>query len=333
MKKSFSSLIVSALIVLSVSVLSNVSSSMAAFGTSPPWVRNNQLLPGSTFRQVIYLSRDETSQTMQVHTKVSGDENLLAWMTIPDQENLIMEKGQNIFPMTVIVSVPEDVELKNYTGSIFITLAPLADTPLGGGQVAVALGAHIAVDITVITDEVTDYRIKSVSVDPMEEEDPFAINMKIENTGNIAVSRLEGQIDIYNAANSSMIKSLDFAPLENPVAFNEINEIAMVYEDYKLQPGQYWVEVTTTKDGKTVYQNRLLQEVAGEAVTVVTPEDAIGMPAETQKTQTAEEKNNIYFILGVIGWIIGLLGLGGILVLSAYHKKTKHHRRKPRRGH
>ena len=48
-------LIALALMGLGVSIASNVLHSEAAFGTSPPWVRNDHLLPGTTFQQIVNL--------------------------------------------------------------------------------------------------------------------------------------------------------------------------------------------------------------------------------------------------------------------------------------
>ena len=84
MKKLLGSLVTFMLISLSLSVFSNFTDVKAAFGTSPPWVKNDSVLPGTTFEQVINLSRNETETAMKAVVSVTGDEELVKWIEIQD---------------------------------------------------------------------------------------------------------------------------------------------------------------------------------------------------------------------------------------------------------
>ncbi len=171
-KTLIGSLVTCILITLSVSMFSNIPTSSAAFGSSPPWVKNDHMLPGTTFEQIVYLSRNDTEKAMQAIIRITGDEELVKWMEITDEDSLIIEKGQYNLPMKVIVDVPADATLKQYTGGIFVTLSNIkTDTTLEGGEVGIGLGAHISVDITVIGDSITDDEINSVVVEAQEEDD------------------------------------------------------------------------------------------------------------------------------------------------------------------
>lgn len=308
----------------------------AAFGVSPPWVKNNHLLPGATSKEVIYLSRNEPEEEMKVAVRISGDEDLVGWIQIQNEENLIMKKGQTLLPMKIIVEVPEHATLKKYTGSIFVTLSPIvADTSLEGGEVAIGLGARIAVNISVIGDKITDYEVTSVTVEPQEEDDPFSINVEVENKGNTEISDLKGQIDIYNSINTEILKSLTFIPFDEPVSPDETKKVEMIYQDYIPDPGEYWVAVKTFKDEEVIYESRFLQKVKGEVVPIITPEGideetavtppAVQVPVSDVKSSApaVAEAKNVYLILGLAGFGLGLVALIGIIAILVLKKRAK----------
>jgi len=323
MRKLINSLACFTAIALFVSIFSNITTTQAAFGTSPPCVKNYLLLPGSALEEVINLSRNETDTEMKVKIRTDGDEDLIKWITIEDRENLIMRTGQAILPMKVIINVPEDATPKSYTGSIFVTLSSVREgDSLGGGEVAIALGAHISVDISVISDEITDYEIKSASVEPMEEDDPFSIVVKVENTGNTNINDVEGQIEVYDRASDKTVKTLDFMPLNEPVSFNEIKEVEMVYKDYMPEIGEYWVAVKATKDGETAYEERFLQTVSAEIIPVITPEDVLNS-SENDKATAIKKRNNIYLIFGMAGFGFALIAFIGIIAILVLKKRAK----------
>jgi len=148
MKKLLGSLVTFLLISLSLSVLTGTRISEAAFGTSPPWVNNEGMQPGTSFEQIINLSRNETDMAMKATIRFDGNQELQKWIEIQDQENLIMDVGQTILPMKVTINVPRTAGGGDYTGGIFVILAP---TVAGaGGEVAIGLGAHVSVNITVL---------------------------------------------------------------------------------------------------------------------------------------------------------------------------------------
>jgi len=344
MKKLPGSLVAFALIALSVSIFSNIPTSSAAFGTSPPWVRNDHLLPGATFEEVIYLSRNEPEEAVKATIRVSGDEDLAEWIKIPDEENLIMEKGQTILPMTVIINVPERAAIKDYTGGIFVSIAPLVtDTSLGGGGVAIGLGAHISVDLSVIGDKITDYEIKSASAGPQKEDDPFSVNVEVKNKGNTEISDLEGQIDISNSTNTEILESFTFIPFDEPVAPDETKKIEMVFQDFKPGPGEYWVAVRAFKDGEVIYEDRFLQKVEGEVIpvqpplakvaeeTAVTP-PATQVPASDVKpaAPAASEAKNVYLLLGLTGLSLVLAALIGIIMVIRRKGRGKENSLEPK---
>lgn len=343
----------STLIGLSVGMFAHTYNAEAAFGASPPWVQNDHMLPGTSFEQIVYLGRSETDVAMKATARITGNPKLMEWITIEDIDNLIMKKGQKALPMKVTVDVPKKVGLGNYKGAIYISLSPLkTDTSLGSGEVSITFGANIDVDITVIGTKIVDYKVQSITVDPLQEGDPFGVKLEVLNLGNTAISELKGQIDIYRDGETEILKTLSFIPFTDSIAANETNVRRMVYKDVILEPGKYSIVVKVFKGEEAVYDTRLVQEVTAKVVPVITPEAAIAEKPALPKTaeEIAAEKaaaeakiteepavvqpivvqipasdlksaapaatsNTAYLIFGLAGLGFGLVALIGMIVV------------------
>lgn len=332
----------------------NPPSTDAAFGTSPPWIRNDHLLPGTTFEQIIKLSRNETDRVMEAKLRIDGDKDLLKWLKIEDQDNLIMKKGEKVLPMKVTIKVPKRATLKDYRGGIFVTLQSVADESGGqGGNVAIKLGAHILIEVSVIGDKVVDYRVKSITTDVIEEGDTYHINAEVENLGNTELTELNGQIDIYDKKETEILKSLTFGTLDPLIEPDQILKSRVNISDFDLGPGEYWIVVKVFKEDKVIYENRLYQKINASSIPIITPED-VGVkkpsipkadsenienttetPAEVvqPETETApaavapqddlrpvaqplgDSTNNLFVIFGIAGLVFGLVSLVSIVIL------------------
>ena len=325
MKKVLNSWAALSLIAIFFSISANIATIQAAFGTSPPWVKNDKLLPGSTLEETVYLSRSDAQGAVKIDAKITGDEEIKAWTTIENRDSLIMPSGQNLLPMKVTVTVPEDAKLGDYKGGIFVIMGPADDEEtLGGGQIAIALGGNISVELTVIDNEINDYRIKSANVAPQEPDEPFAVNVAVSNTGNTPVSEVEGEIDIYEAGGTEAVKTLAFQPLNEPLEFNETRDMEMVFDDYRPAAGDYNVDVKAFKDGEIIYENRVVKQVRTEPIPVISPEDAMaghGGTAQVVKSPDKTEKtiltpNRLYAVIVLM--VVGL----SLVIFAVYRIMT-----------
>jgi hypothetical protein len=304
------------------------------------------MLPGTTFEQIINLSRDDVSEEFKISSRITGDKMLLKWITIQDEKTLKMKVGQSILPIKVIVNVPKQAAIKNYIGGIFVALKPASVEEGGSGEVAISLGAHIAVNITVTGNKVSDYNVKSVSADPAKEGEPFYLNVEVQNLGNTDIDEPTGQIDIYNSTESAILKSLTFIKLTEPISPNETVKSKMLFKDLVLDPGDYWIVVKATKKGKVIYENRLFQSVKANVVPVITPESTVAkkpsLPKLAQEETVPEaapttpapvttqpavapvdlrpaapvnnQSNNIILIFGLAGLGFGLIAMVGVII-------------------
>lgn len=345
-----------ALVGAAISIYSNADLSKAAFGTSPPWVRNDHLLPGATFTEIIYLSRSDTNSDVKVSAEITGEKNLLKWIEIENEDELILRKGEKAIPMNVVIEVPKRAALKEYRGDIFVTLDALQDKGTRqGGSVAIKLGAHISVELTVVGEKVTDYRVKSATLDTLQEGDSFHINLEVENLGNTEIANLNGQVDIYDKKEAEILKTLTFERLDTVISPDDIVKSRVGFENIVLDPGEYWVVIKIFKGDQVIYENRLHQQINKKVVSVVMAEDALAtspkkpsLPTkedeEAVKKLSAEEildaavigketvreaapavtENNIIILFGLIGLGFGLLALIAVIVVLVVLLKRQH---------
>ncbi len=323
-----------AIIGLAISLMSNVYRSEAAFGTSPPWVRNDHLLPGTTYEQIVKLSRNNPERPMQIKVRIDGDKEIKKWLTIENEKSLIMEKGQKVLPMKVIVKVPKRATLKYYRGGIFATLESIQDEERQGGTVAIKLGAHILVELTVTGDKVVDYRVKSIMLDDLTEGDFFYMNAEIENMGNTEVDELKGQVDIYDYKETEILHSLTFGKLGDVVEPDQIFKTQIVFPDLKLKKGEYWAVIKVFKGDEVLYDNRLYQKVNEAEIPVITAEDVeakrpslpspedetVLSPEAADSLKTAapiiiqQEGSKFFLLFGIVGFVFGMFALVGIIL-------------------
>jgi len=334
-----------AIILFAASIFSYVSNSNAAFGTSPPWVKNDHMLPDTSFEQIVKLRRSDTDKEMQAEIRIEGDKKLLKWITIEDKDNLIMRTGQSMLPMKVTVDVPKRAELRSYKGHIYIKMLPVVSGGLGGGQVAITLGATISIDITVTGQAVLEYKVQSISVNPLTEGKPFSIRLAVANLGNVSVSEIEGKIDIYDENQKEILETLNFTSLNEEIAPDEVKISNMIFEDTVLDPGHYWAFVSSTLDGEVVYENRLPVAVQETIVPVITAEavladlpkmpgegegeeetpDVIEVPITEMKPAAPADSDtsNIFLIFGLAGLGFGLLAMFGVVVVLIFVLKNQ----------
>lgn len=239
----------------------SVSDTEAAFGTSPPWVRNDHMLPGTSFEQIVNFSRNDASKDMQIEVELSGEENLVDWIEIVDKDNLIMKKGQTVLPMKVRIEVPRRAAIKNYTGDIYAVLNPLREVRGQGGTLDIKVGAHILVDIDVTGTKVTDYNIKTANFTVLNEDDFFKFNLLIENLGNTEIDMLDGTVEIFNRSEQEPIETLPLSKLVSPVGPDQLVNSRIEYKNLKLSAGEYWVNIKVNRESETIFNKRFLQKV------------------------------------------------------------------------
>jgi hypothetical protein len=322
----------------------------AAFGVSPPWINNDNLKPDSHYVYVIDLSTNDASQEMVVTAKLTGDQEVMSWITVKDKDNLTMPVGNQHTPLYVEVNVPKDAKIGRYTGNISLTVAPRNLNP---DNVSILLGGNIAVDLKVVNHDVVDFWVRSISVSPIAEGQPLTLSVDLKNMGNTTVSSLETKVQILDYKTEKPIATAEGGTL-NRVIYPQTMDTAEIQVPIPaLSAGQYWVKVDAIKAGKSVYSNRLFLEVSapnvnsavrtsvqvamnGEAIKPASqevptsvnvvpymPANPYGNNVSLRTTVTVRAPFTNQLILIVIGLLLVIVGISARIYMTL--RKKEHH--------
>ena len=212
-------------------------------GVSPPYIRNAGLAPGSHYEQTIYLTRSDAEEDLEVQIEfgVPGASN---WFSIDKGNKFILPKGETKFPLIFSVDVPTQSAFGRYKGNIRITTKSAQDKE--GGQVTLAFGILVDVDINVVAMKIVDYRIRGIKVADVEEaykigfiNPPGIVNfsMQIENKGNVKSSPSKVMLAIYDSQRTKIINTIETSkvPKVKPFSTEWVTARVPVY----IQAGSY----------------------------------------------------------------------------------------------
>lgn len=230
----------------------------AAFGVSPPWIENNNLKPGSNFVYVINLSANDLPDNMLVEARFEGDPEIAEWLTVLNKEKLIMSTGQNIVPMSVLMNIPENARLGRYEGNLRLSLVPQSK-PVE--NIATLLGGNVAVKLNVVNYDVIDYTVRGVSVEPINEGQPVTLKMTLKNDGNTDLNNVMTKGSVISTKTGEVIISNSVSELNVPVRPQTKGDTQVTFPMRGLKAGDYWLEVETFKNSKSIYKNRLSLKV------------------------------------------------------------------------
>jgi hypothetical protein len=235
---------------------------LAGFGISPPFFRNDNLTRGSYFEEKIYLVRGDPVEDSKVTITINvpGADN---WIKIDKGTSFILPKGEKAVPILVSVQVPNDAPYGRYTGFMRITVEPKEVPP---GQVGIALGARVEVDLNVTERKVFNFIVRLVDFLDSEEgykwlfffiPGKLTMRMTIENTGNLPVAPTKVHLDIYDMLKSKILESLNSAKIEGKVLPFQTDTVLAIFKT-KLPKGNYWAKYKIYKGNDVVREGELV---------------------------------------------------------------------------
>lgn len=230
----------------------------AAFGVSPPFLNATHLVPGVKYVQTIYLVQDRPDEDLPILAKLDISDRVRSWISLDKGYNFIIPKGTRQFPISVTVDVPKDAERLSYNGNLSI-----ASQPSSKGQVTVALGANIAINLNVGNDIYEKYSIPVINFLDIEEGWNPKINVKFNNEGNIAES-LSGAtfeiLDRFGSVRLAYIQKTSGFPETPPFTIGDYTIEFPI--DFHLGQGQYWgIATLFDKNSKVVGSQRTVFNV------------------------------------------------------------------------
>ena len=226
----------------------------AAFGISPPFVKSDKLTPGSHYQQQILLSRSDPNEDVLCSITINAPE-IEEWISIEPGFEFILPKGKNQVPMFVNVNVPKNAKLGDYSGKMRVKVKPTQVE----GKVAIALGAQIEVALTVGSEGLVDFLVRSVEVsDVFKKPWPWIfsflnkarVSVAIENTGNVPGAPSRVELEIYDIFGQKLLES---GQVENLAKIEPFEQGSVLAEfSTKLAAGEYFAVAKIYKGSEIV---------------------------------------------------------------------------------
>jgi hypothetical protein len=309
----------------------------AAFGVSPPWVENDNIKPGASFVYIINLSANDLPQNMSVSATYEGNPELEKWLTIQNQDNLVMTTGKNIVPMSINVHVPEDAQPGKYEGNMKLSLISASNQM---NSITTLLGGNVTIKLNVVNHDVTEYKVREISVNPIIEGQPITLSMTIQNLGNTEIASVKTKASVLDKKSNAVIFSGAVNQLNVTVQPQTKTTTKLTLPVPGLQAGDYWLDVEAAENNGNVYKNRLhmtvtpklSNNIVSTGVTV-TPEGWIKPVAMNDMFKSGQNANvetsvkvraplTNQLIMVIIGILLVLTGIVGKFYLT--FKKKRH---------
>lgn len=229
----------------------------AAFGISPPFLNADHLVPGTKYVQTVYLVQDQPNTDLNIQANLQMDQPGASWVSVDQGSKFVIPQGTRQFPVEITINVPQDAGLGVYHGNLTFTTQPAS-----AGQVTIALGAQVAINLTVGTGTFEKYSVPLITFPDIFEGESPVVNVKFENDGNVPEA-FDGATytlyDQYDAVQLAYIQKSDGFPVTPPFTI----------QDYKINfplgfylgVGEYWGVVTFYKNGQPVASQKTVFNV------------------------------------------------------------------------
>ena len=297
-KKSFPNLF-SSLVLVGLFFSLGISPVLAGFGISPPSLKNDHLLPGSHYEQVIYLVRGEPKETLFTRIKINAPE-IESWIKVEPGFEFELPKGVQQFPVKFIVDVPQNAELKLYQGTIDILTS---SEKTKGGQITTALGAQAEIALRITEEQFSEFEFRLIDLADTEEGSPLKLILKIENKGNQKTGPTKAILKVFDKYHQTLLEESETEISEKVEPF-QIKELSVEFPT-NLTIGQYWGDFEIYQDDKLVKKDKQVFNILEKAAVM-----------ESEKEKGKEEKKE-----GLSGWRVGRslyvgLGITAVLILG-----------------
>lgn len=229
----------------------------AAFGTSPPFLNADHLVPGAKYFQTIYLVQDRPTEDLTIRAALEIPDKIRSWISLDKGFDFVIPKGTNQFPVKVIISVPKDAAIGYYRGNLSFTTAPAQS-----GQVTIALGAQVVVNMTVGKDIYRQFSVPLTKFLDIEEGWDPLVYVKVQNDGNVPESFTSASYELFDklgAVRLAYVQKDKGFPETPPFTASEYTLEFPV--DFHLGLGSYWGVVNFYQDDKLVASQKTIFNV------------------------------------------------------------------------
>jgi hypothetical protein len=263
---------------------------LAAFGVSPPFFNAVHLVPGVTYSQTIYLVQDQTTSDLAIKATLSVPDHIKSWITIDKGLSFTIPAGTQQFPVQISITVPQGEALGTYSGNIVF-----ATNPGQSGEVAIALGANVSINVVVGTGIYEEYSIPYITFPSIEEGWNPRVTYKFQNNGNVPET-LDGATfelwDQYDAVRLAYLTKNDGFSAVPPFTTQEYT--IEFPTDFHLGVGDYWGVVNFYKNNQVVASQKTILHVL--------PRGSLSSPIDLVIENI--QQYWIYYLIALIAFIL-----------------------------
>lgn len=234
-----------------------VPTAQAGFGVSPPLIKEDRLVKGISFERVIYLVQGTPDRDVPIELAVNSD--ISGWITFPQGMPITIPAGVQQFPLVVRIEVPQDAELGVYKGDIRITAVP--DRADESGEVAIALGGLVKIDITVGEGVIYDFAVKQIKLLDIKEGQAPRARIDIVNSGNVPAGPDTVTFELFNKFGEIRLAYAENDSFKDIPVFSEGGDTLSFPMNIYLAPGEYWGHVKVYKNEELLSEQRTVFNV------------------------------------------------------------------------
>lgn len=296
---------ISGILVIVSSLLFALARSVFAFGITPAEINVSNLMPGGHYEKEIYVTRPVTEAGEEL--KVVLDPQLgemLGWFKFMPGNEFDFPVGKNTTSFNVIIDVPQNADLKNYTGQI--TAKGISDNKASEGVTMVS-AAVLGVQVTTSNVEAADLKVLSMSAPDVNEGDPVRLLLNIKNSGNSESAPDKVALEVMDLFEKP-IESLTTSDLEKVQPFTT-KEIKAQFNS-NLDKGQYRVDASVIFKGKEIFRQKLVLTVNAK-------------PAKTQENITIAVPNKEMILNTRIGLTFAALGILILVIIFLIYVRSE----------
>lgn len=238
----------------------------AGFGISPPSIKENKLVPGSSITRIISLIQGDPVYDVGIGVIVES-KDMKEWISFDQGEKFTIPKGVQQFPLKVTIQVPKNAELGIYKA--FIRTATTPPKAEGAASVAISLGGRIDVELTVGNDVYEAFSITNINIEHIRAGESPKVEIEVDNTGNVPAGPVAASFELYNKFGNIRLAYGEKEITEEVPSFTKQGMTIEFPLEVRLAQGEYWGNVIIYDDRnsavKTLRKPFMVKEGVGFA--------------------------------------------------------------------
>lgn len=233
----------------------SITPAFAGFGVSPAEIYNSNLKPGAKFEKNIVLSRSDADEDLKVSIETDLGESE-SWFKFDPGKEFIFPKGESRKEINITISVPENVEIRNYNGVLRIKASSIDAASSG---VSIVKGARMEVNLVTTNLNVDVLNVKNMEIADINSGDPIKLLLDIENNGNTDISPTKIIIE-FQDLNQSPVDTQEVTKIDK-IPSNKTKKISVDFKNNLSGGGEFFAVVKVYLNETLLRSDRLVFKI------------------------------------------------------------------------